>query len=141
MGRFRKSAWLTIALFLLIAARTLYQEWQEQVVRDSSTDKGRESFLQLEIGATLVDGRPLRRDRVFYEGRDRVYALSDSLTAEGLMHLWYFGSVEVARFSCPSAKPCVSSLSSDSLRVGFWSVDVVRGRELLASGQFHIVSP
>lgn len=80
-------------------------------------------------------------DSEFIANRERVFAVVNGTSNAPLELVWYSGGQEKARMSCPSSLSCQASLGPDTLQVGNWSVDLVRGRTLIASRQFRMLSP
>lgn len=89
----------------------------------------------------FVDNAIFGLDSEFIANRERVFAVVKGTSNAPLELVWYAGGQEKARMSCPSSLSCQASLGPDTLQVGNWSVDLVRGRTLITSRQFRMLSP
>ncbi|HSQ42918.1 MAG TPA: hypothetical protein VLM37_11625 [Fibrobacteraceae bacterium] len=136
----RKSAWLALALVLVILVHHGEQVLRQHPVPKAPPAKGGTNPVTLVFARDLVNGRPFSIDSEFVAGRDRVHAYAEIPGRVSRELVWYRGGDPVAHIRCAVAPVCQGSLPPDSLSPGDWSVDLVEGRTLLASRQFRMIS-
>ena len=144
LNRLRKStAFLVFLLFSFVFYRLLLFKTHEEVfIQENDLPS-----LRTEICLLVSESGPVNSDSLFHikdiGSRIFAYSVLDTgfNTRDTVWHVWYHGSKEVKTIACNlDNASCVSSISSDSLKAGNWSVDARQKGILLHVKQFEIVN-
>lgn len=142
LRRLRKTTIFLTVLFLLFFIHRMinFIAWE----RRSGTEENQSPiFATGVICANIVNKMPFGIDSVF-QGNSRLYfytTLRDFIPEhpDSLRHVWYYGDSLTWDVFCQfSDNHCISSISSELLRTGEWSVDFRTEKKLLANRQFRI---
>jgi hypothetical protein len=144
INRLRKStAFLVFLLISFVFYRLLFFETNEEPFFQENDAPG----LRTEICLLVSESGPVNSDSLFYikEIVSKIFAYSaldtGFNTTDTIWHVWYHGSKKVKTVACNiDNASCVSSLSSDSLKSGAWSVDSRQKDVLLHVKQFSVGS-
>ncbi|MCL2283866.1 MAG: hypothetical protein FWC26_11180 [Fibromonadales bacterium] len=98
-----------------------------------------------EMCLLIASGKPVNADTVFSLNINKIFAYSflgaNFNRNDTVWHVWYQDSEKIKETLCKiDGLSCSSSLSSDSLREGNWSVDTRQSGILLGIRQFKIQS-
>jgi hypothetical protein len=142
LNRLRKSVvFFAFLFFFFILYRLLLFKTNEV----SPVSKENAVNIYTEMCLLVTSGGPVNVDTVFNlkSGVNKIFAYSflaeDFNSSDTIRHIWHYGYKVVKDVACKMGETsCFSSISTDTLQEGNWSVDTRQGNTLLNVRQFRI---
>jgi hypothetical protein len=135
-----------VVLFaFLLFCFILYRLFFFEIATNPPEPQKKKQSAYTEMCLLVVSGMPMNVDTVFNlkSGINKIFAYSfletDFNETDTLWHIWYYEDEEAKKIECQlQNSACFSSISSDSLKKGKWSVDIRQSDILLNVKQFSV---
>jgi hypothetical protein len=141
--QFRKTTLILLTLFLVFLFQVSFKglsrhQGDSAIDAMQLTTLNNNSFV---ICRNIVNGEPFGLDSIFYANQNRVYFYSELPpdSSGEINHVWFRELDTILKSNCPATESkCISSIMPGLLDSGLWSVDIVKGKKLIASKQFYV---